>query len=365
MQLLSKFNKRSLLFKILAIFLFSILLLNNIVYIIQPFTSNSIYQYYTNGYFSFVSSTQRIIFGIVPISIGDILYILLVGYLGIQVYSFIIYLISTKYHKLVNPLIKVISTLIVIWLLLGSQWNWNYSQPSLEVKLELDTTKYELDELVSFTNKLLAETIRNKEDSSFDDFNKNPNSILELSHLGYKELAKENSFYKYDNASVKYSLFSAILPYFGIAGYYNPFTSEAQVAKGMPIVLIPYVANHEIAHQLGIASEAEANFIGYIASINNPLSTVKYSGNLRLLMYCLSELRYREYENYDVIKKNISPEVKKDINDIYSYWYAHQNILNKYQSIIYDKFLKSNNQKDGLKSYNKVVSLAIFYNRKT
>ena len=132
----------------------------------------------------------------------------------------------------------------------------------------------------------------------------------------------------------------------------------------MPIVLIPYVANHEIAHQLGIASESEANFIGYLASINNPLSTVKYSGNLRLLMYCLSELRYRKYENYEEIKKSISPKIKKDINEIYSYWDAHQSVFNRYQSIIYDKFLKSNNQKDGLKSYNKVVSLAIFYNRK-
>ncbi len=364
MQILSKFKERSSLYKIVVIFLFSLLLLNSVVYYIQPFTSSSIFEYYTKGYFSFVSSIQHVVFGIAPISFGDIFYILIATYLIFQFLNLIFSLLTKRFKKLPNTILNITFPLLFIWLLLGSQWNWNYLQPSIEEKMNLDTSDIKIEKLAKFTSELIKETTKNKESSNFDIFDDSTNSIIDISHLGYKVLAKENEFYNYKYPSVKYSLLSPILPFIGISGYYNPFTAEAQITKGMPVVLIPFVTNHEIAHQLGIASEAEANFIGYLASINNPLSTVKYSGNLRLLIYCLSELRYREYENYDVIKKSISPEIKKDINDIYSYWNSHKSIFNEYQSIIYDKFLKSNNQKDGLESYNKVVSLAIFYNRK-
>jgi len=364
MNIFTKFRKLKLSYKIVVISLFSFLFINNIIFYIQPFTSNAIFEYYTTGYFSLITSLQHILFGFIPFSVGDVIYIGVGIFLLINIIRFVIALLLFRLQKLIPIVINTFAIFMIIWLLLGSQWNWNYLQPSLDEKLKLETYDYKVEELVNFTYKLIAEATINKNNSNFDIFNNDTISIIDISYLGYKALAEENDFYKYKYPSVKYSLLSPILPFIGISGYYNPFTAEAQITKGMPIVLIPYVANHEIAHQLGIASESEANFIGYLASINNPLSTVKYSGNLRLLMYCLSELRYRKYENYEEIKKSISPKIKKDINEIYSYWDAHQSVFNRYQSIIYDKFLKSNNQKDGLNSYNKVVSLAIFYNRK-
>ncbi|MCK5906400.1 MAG: DUF3810 domain-containing protein, partial [Flavobacteriales bacterium] len=227
-----------------------------------------------------------------------------------------------------------------------------------------ETSDYKVEELADFTRKLIGETTKSKNDSDFDIFSDETNSIIDISYLGYKALAKNNDFFIYNYPSIKYSLFSSILPFLGISGYYNPFTAEAQITKGIPIVQIPFVINHEIAHQLGIASESEANFIGYLASINNPLSTIQYSGNLNLLMYCLSDLRKRESKDYDIIIASIPIEVKNDINEISQFWKSYRNEYREYFDDGYDKFLKSNNQKEGLESYNKVVSLAIFYNRK-
>jgi hypothetical protein len=230
--------------------------------------------------------------------------------------------------------------------------------------MNLDNSDYSVNELANFTIQLIKETELNKEDANFNIFKNGNDAILDISILGYKTLAKKDDFFEYEYPSIKYSLFSDILPYIGISGYYNPFTAEAQITKGIPIVQIPFVINHELSHQLGIASEAEANFIGYLASINNPLTTVRYSGQLMLLGNCLSELKERDYDDYENIVATIPNSIKIDFQEIREYWETYRNKYRKYSDRGYDKFLKSNNQKEGLESYNKVVSLAIFYNRK-
>jgi hypothetical protein len=53
----------------------------------------------------------------------------------------------------------------------------------------------------------------------------------------------------------------------GFGGYLNPFT-EAQVNYLGPMYSFPMTA-HEMAHQMGYASESECNFIGFLASVKN------------------------------------------------------------------------------------------------
>ena len=64
--------------------------------------------------------------------------------------------------------------------------------------------------------------------------------------------------YKYKYPSVKKSLFSLPLTYMGFSGYINPFTNEANINYNIPASSQVFVINHEIAHQLGIASEKDA-----------------------------------------------------------------------------------------------------------
>ena len=360
----SKFKERTLFYKIIIGAILSIFAINNILFYIQPFSSNSIFEYYTKGYFSFITSIQHIVFRIFPFSVGDIFYASILIFLIYLALKIVFSLLKKQFKQLAYNFIDFFTLIIFIWLLLGTQWNWNYLQPSIEEKMNLNNEEYDISELVVFTKTLIEETIKTKENSNFDVFKNNSSSIFDISPLGYKQLAETNDFYNYNYTSIKYSLFSNILPYLGISGYYNPFTSEAQITKGIPIVQIPFVINHEIAHQLGIASESEANFIGYLASINNPLSTIQYSGNLNLLIYCLSDLKELDYKEYDELTKNIPENIKDDINEIVEYWTSYRNKYKNYTDKAYDIFLKTNQQKDGLKSYNKVVSLAIYYSRK-
>ncbi|MEN8137761.1 MAG: DUF3810 domain-containing protein [Bacteroidota bacterium] len=356
--------KRKLFSKISIGMVFTLFLLNQILFYIQPFSPESIYFDYTQGYFRIVTLVERIVFSIFPFSVGDLLYLFIVFVVFRTLFRIIISLYKRTYRKILIDSTDFIAMVALILLLVGTQWNWNYRQPSLVDKMNLNSESYDIEQLASFTKKLIRETAFTKENSNFDVFRDDNSSIIDISILGYERMAKKDDFYTYSYPSIKHSMFSKLLPYLGISGYYNPFTAEAQIAKGIPKVQIPFIVNHEIAHQLGIASEAEANFLGYLASKNNPLSSIQYSGNISLLMYCLADLKKNEYNKYDELKESIPQDVIDDIIEISEFWMSHRNEYRKYTDKGYDLFLKSNQQEDGLNSYNKVVSLAIFYSRK-
>jgi hypothetical protein len=336
---------------------------NLILYSIPKYDSNFIFEYYTLGYFKSLGTWLHVLFGFFPFSFGDFLYILTAIFILYLFASLTIQLFKKDWKQSINRLSKLIALILFILVLVGTQWNWNYLQSPIEEKMNLGKSTYQKDKLINFTQKigLLAEKYR--KDSDFSLFEGRKGAIIDISLMGYDEIESKYIF-KPGNVSVKYSQFSSILPYFGISGYYNPFTAEAQIVKGIPLVQIPFVINHEAAHQIGIASESEANFISFLTCANNPLSTIKYSGYLNLLMYCLSDLRRLDKDSYQKIVDDLPSEIKRDVNFVYDYWRSYRNEYRFISDFLYDMFLKYNNQSEGLKSYNQVVNLAMQYDIK-
>mgnify|MGYP000613279124 CR=1 FL=1 len=68
----------------------------------------------------------------------------------------------------------------------------------------------------------------------------------------------------------------------GISGIYNPFTGEANVESNLPSIQNAYVSAHEMAHAHGITSEAEANFVAYLACLNSGDPFLIYAGEYAL-----------------------------------------------------------------------------------
>ncbi len=111
----------------------------------------------------------------------------------------------------------------------------------------------------------------------------------------YDSLAIAEPQFAYRVRSVKASLFSYPGLYIGFAGYYNPFTGEAQVNMLDPDFRLPYTTCHEMGHQLGYAKENEANFIGFLAC--RGVRLIRRSG-IRLISdlygYAIQELYFRD-----------------------------------------------------------------------
>jgi hypothetical protein len=118
---------------------------------------------------------------------------------------------------------------------------------------------------------------------------------------------------------------------------------------------------HEMAHQLGIASESEANFIAFYNCIKHSDPFIQYSGYTFALRYCYSELFKLNPEKAKEKIKTLKPGVLNNLFEISQFWMYYKNPLEPIIKKGYDSYLKANGQSRGLKSYNDMVGLVVAY----
>ena len=177
-------------------------------------------------------------------------------------------------------------------------------------------------------------------------------------------LAQQYPALLYEQPSVKSVLVPQLMSYFGIAGIYFPFTGEANVNMDPPPYLLPETVCHEMAHQIGIASEDEANFVSYLACQQNPEPAFQYSGNLMAMRYTLNRLYYEDSTAYYRHLQTLSPGVICDLEATRNYWNSFDNPIEIAGRAIHDLFLKANSQTEGVRSYSRVVELLMGEYRK-
>ncbi len=326
---------------------------------------NLIEHYYSNGMYPFISKIFRSVFGWIPFSIGDIYYFLL----GLTLLIFIFKLIKNKGKNAKQQLFKFGAYLSVFYFLFHLLWGMNYHRNSLFKTLKLEHKEYTLEELTNLTHNLLNKLKQTHLQLVSNDTIKveipySKNEIIAKTALGYKALSKEYPQYVYKKTSLKKSLFSVPLTFMGFSGYYNPLSGEAQVNYLVPKVSLPMISSHEVAHQIGIASESEANFIGFLAATKSEDKNFNYSAYLTALRYSVSAIHFRDSIASKEIIKKIPVGILKNIKESQDFWQSYQNAAEPYFKLFYDNYLKANQQKDGMQSYSKMVNLLVAYNEK-
>jgi len=192
----------------------------------------------------------------------------------------------------------------------------------------------------------------------------NDKTLFNEAVQSYKNTTIVYPFLHYEAQSVKASVFSPVMSYLGTSGYYNPFTGEAQVNTTIPEFLLPYVTCHEMAHQLGYATEDEANFAGYLSASNSFDPLFKYSTYLDLYQYANYELFFRDSV---LAKKNyarLDTLVKADLHELRTFWRSHENFVERITTKLYSQYLKANRQPQGIDTYSHVTAWLIAYKNK-
>ncbi|WP_304198766.1 DUF3810 domain-containing protein [Flavobacterium alvei] len=318
-------------------------------------------QFYSNGLYVFISKILRITLGKIPFSVGDIIYGILIFYLLKSIWK----ARKTWKREWKNNLLKVLSVLSVAYFLFHLLWALNYYRQPLFEKMQIERDYTDTDLLI-FTKKLIAKTNEiqtqiTKNESLKVVFPYSQEQVFEMNLNGYKTLSNEYNFFEYTNPSIKKSLFSLPLTYMGFGGYLNPFTNEAQVNYLGPMYGFPMTTNHEMAHQMGFASESECNFIGFLASVKNENLYIQYSGYSNALRYCLGNWYVRNEKVYDQLLKTVHPGILKNYQENEDFWKQYETPIETGFYIFYDNFLKINQQKEGMDSYSKFVNLMVNY----
>ncbi len=318
-------------------------------------------RFYSNGLFIFISKSERFLFGTIPFSVGDVLYAILIIYLLVTIWKSR----KTWRNQWKDNLLNVISGFSIFYFLFHLLWATNYYRIPLFEKMNIQR-EYTYADLYAFTEKLIIKTnevqftiTQNKNQKVINPYSQD--SIFKMTQNGYDNLAKEHSFFKYEIPSQKKSLFSLPLTYMGFGGYLNPFTNESQVNYKLPMYGFPNVICHEMAHQIGYASESECNFIGFLACIKNKDLYFQYAAYSSALRYCLANVAMKDEAKFEAYKPTLNPGVIKNFRESELFWNQYDTFIDKGFHVFYDQYLKANQQQDGLESYSKFVDLLINY----
>jgi len=320
--------------------------------------------YYSKGIYPVISQFFRILLGWVPFSVGEIIYTLL-ALLAIR-YVFKNWRnIKKRPFPFFRNMVLVFS---VFYFTFNLVWALNYYRIPIAEQFAIrdSVTPSEVidltERLILKTNRLQLEITGNSTQIVRVPYNRN--EIFDKTIGEYDRIQKELPFLAYRFPSLKKATLGALASYMGIGGYLNPFTNEAQVNGLTPVFRLPVVTAHEIGHQVGYAKENETNFIGYLVTMKSEDIHFKYSASAYALSHCLSAVRRTDEQKFEKLFAKINVGVQENYKELYEFNLKYANPFEPVFKSIFSTFLKVNQQKDGIKSYSKIVELMVGYHER-
>ncbi len=339
---------------------------------IKLFSLNSfrVERYYTYGIYPGLSKLLRILFGWIPLSMGDVLYFFAFLYICYGVVQSYQYFKRNGFaaHSIWRFAKKILTVLLSVYIVFYSLWGLNYERVGVAGQLNLKAAPYsqkDITLLLTILTQRLNYYAAQVDTLSRENLNANT-GLVKGGYNAYEYAAKKYSYLSYRFVSIKPSLYSFIGHLFGFTGYYNPFTAEAQIKTSIPVFLKPFVISHEMAHQLGYAKESEANFVAYLSCNASQDINFKYSAYFELFLYAANEIKDTSHQARKelISKANLHPLVLKDYQSLVDYLVKSQNVIEPFIARFYDQYLKLNNQPKGERSYNEVIAWLIAYQKK-
>lgn len=328
--------------------------------------------FYAGWFYKHLSYALRFSFGWFPLPLGQFLFYSLIAGVLVWLGGLVKKLLQKKHSKKQFVLDFGFGAITIVsgfYFLFNAMWGLNYYRQPMQEITQLDTAPFNPAELAGMSARLIKLTNQSRRQLTTDTLNalRYPLShaqILAQAPQGYAPLAQHYPELHYEQPSVKSVLVPQLMSYFGITGIYFPFTGEANVNMDPPPFLLPETVCHEMAHQIGIASEDEANFVAFLACQQHPEPAFKYSGNLMAMRYTLNRLYWEDSTAYYQQIQNLNPGVICDLEASRTYWKRFDNPIEIVGRTIHDLFLKANNQTEGVRSYSQVVNLLMGEYRK-
>ena len=108
---------------------------------------------------------------------------------------------------------------------------------------------------------------------------------------GYNQISDTLGIHRPPHSSprVKTMLFTPFISMVGVTGSMGPFFCEFTLNGDLLPANYPATYAHELAHLLGITSEAEANFYAYQVCTRSQAKEIRFSGYFSVLGTCAGQ----------------------------------------------------------------------------
>ena len=307
-----------------------------------------------------------------PFSLAEvILYALVIG-VPLRILTRFVMLLMKKTDpvRFVRMLVRLVILAGAVWNLFYVTWGFNYFRAPLQDRLAVTVAPRPKEELYDLTVELARMASQEREGLSEDE-----NGVFRYETGGYREkfsalpaayavLSELEPCFSGKGTNAKPVAWSEGLSWAGISGIYIGLTAEPNVNVDQMPLLIPAAAAHEMAHQLGIASENEAEFTGILACICSSDPEIRYSGLADALILSGNALYRADPDLYTEARAYYSDAVIRDFRAHNAYWDAFEGPTEETVTQMNDSYLKHNAQESGVRSYGESVDLLLAYRDK-
>lgn len=155
--------------------------------------------------------------------------------------------------------------------------------------------------------------------------------------------------------------FSKIMSAMNFTGFYFPFTGESNVNMDSPAMLLASTCAHELAHQRGIASEQQCNFLAVLACTRCDNANYNYAGWLLGYIHLSNALYRADRDAWQEVRDRLPDEVLADLRANSAYWAQYKGLTATVTQSLNDRMIKSYGDSLGTQSYGAVVDLLVKY----
>lgn len=324
---------------------------------------------YSRGIFRFINQGLSSATGWLPFSLGELLLYAFILFVAVHIIVMIVHAAMAKkawWYVLLRRSLALLCVASMVYALFVGLWGFNYARQPLGDSLGLDTSPATVQELYATCEALIhqANTLRaavQQDENGVFAYSLPEDEIMKRVPDYYNRAADATGLDWLGGSfgRAKPVMNSIGLSYAYINGIYFPFTGEPNVNTDVPDLFFAASCNHEAAHQRGFAREDEANFLSYYVSSFADDPSVRYSATMLALIHATNQLYDADSDLYYELRKTYSEGLGRDIADNSAYWQRFESPVSESAQEVNNTFLKANMQRDGVKSYGRMVDLLI------
>ena len=285
--------------------------------------------------------------------------------LGILLIASIVLMIVMKWNPF-QWLGWVLAGAATIYFLNTLVFGLNYYAGPLAEDIRLDVRRYSVEELTDATiyyrdkANFLATKVRRgpNGDVLFEDFD----TLAEKAGAGFETLVYKFSYPVFAGSTlpVKELGWSDMYTSMGITGVTMGITGEAAVNPQIPPVSLPFTMCHEMAHRMSIATERDANFTAFLASMANEDVQYQYSAYFMAYRYCYNALMGFNPIEGSHVAEGVNEELKHDMDAYDRLFSTRKNkTATKIADTANDTYLRTSGDSTGVRSYGEVTDLLV------
>src|SRR5688572_14566380 len=112
-------------------------------------------KYFTYGIYPAISGFLRMLFGWLPISVGDLLYVAAIVYIALKGWKLAKQIRRRSVERSLNGFLKKLATILLgVYIVFNVLWGLNYNRQGISFQLGLQVKPYTLSDLDTITNLL-------------------------------------------------------------------------------------------------------------------------------------------------------------------------------------------------------------------